>query len=261
VSAAWEPNIRIRVDVTNPGQFFACCGLLEMIDRLSPGAEACFEVGRFAVQADVGLEDAVSKIVAVEMNPTDPEDATASPIHIGAPFNLRLDWWKTEDRGSLGLKVWAGKMESYRIGRAMQRAMGGIEFQSDNLLNIGAVAYDPDDLQNKVEPFYFDARRGPNAHSRDVGFSVNDLGITTTASPAVELLCLVGLQRCQPMPTELPRIYDYHTWSTPVSASLLPGAVAGLFGSGEGYQFESWYRTSQRKHKAFLRANPKIIKP
>ena len=28
-------TIRIRVDATNPGQFFACCGLLELASRLS----------------------------------------------------------------------------------------------------------------------------------------------------------------------------------------------------------------------------------
>ena len=37
-----EP-IRITVDPTNPGQFFACCGLLELADRLWPGAEGWFE--------------------------------------------------------------------------------------------------------------------------------------------------------------------------------------------------------------------------
>ena len=30
--------IRIPVKLTNPGQFFACCGLLELADRLWPGA-------------------------------------------------------------------------------------------------------------------------------------------------------------------------------------------------------------------------------
>jgi CRISPR-associated protein Csx14 len=38
------PNIRIPVDLTNPGQFFACCGLLELADRLWPGADV--EVNR-----------------------------------------------------------------------------------------------------------------------------------------------------------------------------------------------------------------------
>ena len=37
-----EP-IRVRVDPTNPGQFFACCGLLELADRLWDGAEGWFE--------------------------------------------------------------------------------------------------------------------------------------------------------------------------------------------------------------------------
>ena len=30
-------SIRIAVDPTNPGQFFACCGLLELADRLWSG--------------------------------------------------------------------------------------------------------------------------------------------------------------------------------------------------------------------------------
>ena len=34
-----EPTIRIRVDLSNPGQFFACCGLFELADRLWPGIE------------------------------------------------------------------------------------------------------------------------------------------------------------------------------------------------------------------------------
>jgi len=37
------PNIAIPVDLTNPGHFFACCGLLELADRLWPGAEGLFE--------------------------------------------------------------------------------------------------------------------------------------------------------------------------------------------------------------------------
>ncbi|HIC90292.1 MAG TPA: hypothetical protein EYP04_12940, partial [Anaerolineae bacterium] len=38
-----NPTFSVRVDVTNPGQFFACCGLLELAHRLSPGAEGFFD--------------------------------------------------------------------------------------------------------------------------------------------------------------------------------------------------------------------------
>ncbi len=34
-----NPSIRVNIDPTNPGQFFACCGLLELADRLWPGSE------------------------------------------------------------------------------------------------------------------------------------------------------------------------------------------------------------------------------
>ena len=252
-------NIRINVDPTNPGQFFACCGLLELANRVSQGAEGWFESGAFCMKSAISLGELVTAIAAAELVQTDQTDATASPIFMEAPFRLRLDWWKTDDRAISGLKVWAGRMESSRIANAMQRAMTGDAFQTADLLNAGMVVYEVDDNTKKVEPFYFDARRGPNAHSRDVGFSPNDLGLTTTAFPAVEFLCLIGLQRCKPLPTAVARIYDYHTWATPLPPLLLPPAVTGHLPSSVGYRFESWFRTGQKKHKAFLTAKPKPI--
>jgi len=109
----------------------------------------------------------------------------------------------------------------------------------------------------KVEPFYFDANRGPNAHSRDVGFATNDLRLETLASPVVELLTLVGLQRATPAPvSDMPRNFDYSLWTRPLPVSLLPAAVNGILpdNSNDTLRFESWFRTGQRKHKAFLTA-------
>ncbi len=37
------PMIRLRLDPTNPGQFLACCGLLDLADRAWVGAEGWFE--------------------------------------------------------------------------------------------------------------------------------------------------------------------------------------------------------------------------
>ena len=250
-------SFRIQVDPSNPGQFFACCALLELSDRLHPGAQGWFErEGReFCVDSGLDLKATLAAITEASLKTLDSDDATASPILLGEPFDLRLDWWKSDNRDVTGLKVWAGTMEAPRICRAMQLAMHQPIFFSPDLFNVGTVARDPDDPMKKVEPFYFDARRGPNAHSRDVGFAPNDLGLTTTASPAVELLCLIGLQRALPRPVpKRPRLYEYFLWSQPIEASLLPAAVNGLLPGGTGYQFESWFRTSQKKHKAFLKA-------
>lgn len=38
-----KPSFAVSVDVTNPGQFFACCGLLELAHRRWPGAEGAFD--------------------------------------------------------------------------------------------------------------------------------------------------------------------------------------------------------------------------
>jgi len=254
-----EPSIRIHVDPTNPGQFFACCGLLELADRLWPGAEGWFDEREFAIRASGSLNELIRAISLAELIQIDPDDDTASPILVGKPFRaLRLDWWQDDLAGGRDLKVWAGTMESARIARAMQAAMRSERFLSPSLLDVGIIAYDPNDASKKVEPFYFDARRGPNAHSRDVGFSPNDLQMTTTASPAVELLCLVGLQRCLPAKTDRRRVFEYFTWARPLPPELLPPVVAGevMIPGRCGFRFENWYRTGQKKHKAFRSAIP-----
>src|SRR6476646_1225323 len=43
-------SIHVVMDLTNPGQFFACCGLLELADRLWPGAEGWFEKREFKLR-------------------------------------------------------------------------------------------------------------------------------------------------------------------------------------------------------------------
>jgi CRISPR-associated protein Csb3 len=247
-------SIRVAVDPTNPGQFFACCGLLELADRLWAGAEGWFEGREFRILSGGTLAELIQAVGGATMTQLDPEDDTGSAIEVGPPFRaLRLDWWQDDRAGGKELKVWAGSMESYGIARAMQGAMRGEQFLSSELFDVRMVVPDPADAKKKKEPYYFDARRGPNAHSRDVGFSPNDLGMTTTASPAVELLCLVGLQRCLPAKTDQPRVFDYYTWALPALPELLRAIVPGelrLTGA-RGYRFENWYRTGQRKHKAF----------
>lgn len=207
-----EPSIRVNVDVTNPGQFFACCGLLELADRLWQGAEGWFEDGVFLIACGHSLSELMTAICNANLVQVDQENDTSSPIQIGEPFGqLTLDWWHDDRAGGKEMKVWAGTMESYRIASAMKLAMNQPDFHHPHFLDIGLIAYDPEDREKKVEPYYFDARRGPNAHSRDVGFSPNSLQLTTTAYPAVELLCLIGLQRCLPAETKQARIYDYFT--------------------------------------------------
>lgn len=260
-----EPSIRVRVDLTNPGQFFACCGLLELADRCWNGAEGWLDDGAFSFRSlDTGTstESTIGRllhaIAGASLRQIDPDDDFSSPVEIPAPFYLRLDWWKDNRAGGDRLKVWAGSMRSVRIARAMQNVLHRPELQNDRLLDYGAVVYDPLELDKKVEPFYFDARRGSNAKAIDIGFAPDSLQMTNAAYPAVEFLCLVGLQRFRPMPTGTRRVFDYHTWALPLATRVAPSAVCGLLTQvgSSAFRFENAFRTDQKKHKGFTPATP-----
>ena len=70
------PNITIPVDLTNPGQFFACCGLLELADRLWPGAEGWFtDMGQeFNIAGGGALSELSNAIMNCEMESLMPPD-------------------------------------------------------------------------------------------------------------------------------------------------------------------------------------------
>lgn len=260
-------TFEVAVDPFNPGHFFAACGLFELSHRLAPEVEAHFGDRCFMVRGGPSLPDVLDALqvagVAVEQDDSaavgddDEEDGTdrAAPLRLAPPFDLRVDWWL--DRAGRELKVWAGTMDNGRIARAMLAAMASPDYRTPELLERGQVVPDPENPRKKVEPFYFDARRAPNSHARDAGFSSDELGMAVTAFPASEFLCLIGLQRFRPSPHPAHRrIFDYRAWlsSLPIELAALavPGAVS--VGAARRYRFENWFRTGQRKHKAFRQA-------
>jgi CRISPR-associated protein Csb3 len=249
MTASPASGFSVDVDPTNPGQFFACCGLLEIAHRVWRGAEAWFENRSFVVRPLADVPDSSPDAVLKD----GPEDDLASPMEVVSPVGLRLDWWVEEP----GLKVWAGSMDSWRIARAMQHAVPMDGSGAGGLFNHACIVYEPADPRKKVEPFYFDSRRGSNALAIDIGFSPDSLTMKTMAYPAVEFFCLIGLQRFRPSGVRR-RIYDYCTWPTPLPATMATLAVCGLLrlGGRRRFRFENAYRTEQRKHKAFTPAVP-----
>ncbi len=280
-------TIRLRADVLNPGHYFACCGLFELVSCLVPDVMSHFEMDenknwRFIMSSgafihngrDFTLKSVLNAFVTADLmiaedrNRTDEDiDTKTAPLEIGTPFHIRLDWWETSSESASALKTWAGQMDCFRIAQAMKDAVGDIissleeETDAENILFESKVVYDKAS-RKKVEPFCFDAKRGPNADARDVGFSTDKLELKTLAAPAVEVLSLIGLQRAIPAPSDKPRKFIYHLWTRPLALSLLAAAVEGkLPGTWtHGHFFESWFRTSQKKHKAFLAAQPFVRK-
>lgn len=239
--------MRLDVDLTNPGQFYGCCGVFELAQRLWPRATAHFE-GATLVVSDGNLKELLTKTVQAPLEVLEPANQTSSALRLSEPFDLRLDWWKFER----GLKTWAGRMSVDRIATSLQRDLPNT--LSNGFFDDGHVVVGADG--KKVEPYYFDGRRGAAALPLDVGFSSDALSLETVAFSATEFFTLVGLQRFRPSEVNL-RVYRYRAWRTPFPATLAALAAGNtLPDEGPLFQFESAFRTDQRKHKAFSPAIP-----
>lgn len=239
--------MRIDVDLTNPGQFFGCCGAFELAQRLWPDAVAHFEGAQFVV-SEGDLKELVERTARAPLEVLEPSNQTSSALRLSGPFDLRLDWWKYER----GLKTWAGRMSVDRIAASLQRDLPTT--LTSGFFNDGHVVIGADG--KKVEPYYFDGRRGANALPLDVGFSSDALSLETVAFPATEFLTLVGLQRFRPASSKL-RAYRYRAWRTALPVALAALAMGDAIpADGPLLAFESAFRTDQRKHKAFSPAVP-----
>jgi hypothetical protein len=259
-------TIRIRVDATNPGQFFACCGLLELASRLSeakPPVLGGFESRHsFLLTHAPSLTTIIKEVADAELTARTPADRPQTPLWLGSPFNLLVDWWRYENRETGKLKTWAGQMSVCDIALDMRRTMtlacDSPAFVADDLLETPSST-------NECEPFYFDALRALSANRRDVGFSVDALKkgsihIKTVCCPTVEFLCLIGLQRARPRPSirerGKERTYDYCTWTQPIPIELLSVAVAGQL-TNIGVSTYRFLNSSRAKdYRAFMPATP-----
>lgn len=268
-----EPTIRINVDVTNPGQFFACCGLLELADRLWPGAEAWFDSypmpSEFCIWTPNGdgslktLSETACKCEfdvdddANEETDDDEEKAAVDPIIITSPVQIVLNWWSDKS-----IKPWAGSMQERLILRAMLRAISPETtdpFNAQQVVSDATGGATPASIKGrkkklkKREPFYFDCRRGSKAHPLDSGWSPDTHKLEHKCAPAVEALCFLGLQRCRPMPTERPNTSRYTVWSEHLPVNVIAPVVSGIVPVPRSlaYEFRNYFRTDQRKHKTF----------
>jgi CRISPR-associated protein Csx14 len=277
-----EPNIKIPVDLTNPGQFFACCGLLELADRLWPGAEGLpgvygwFEQRQFCIATEdqsKTLAELLTETRGLFFDVGDDSDAgneddddkdtelPVEPIRLqwkkSEKLAIHLDWWSDKS-----LKPWAGRMEVRIVLRAM---LDGIDPTSRVPFNDLKVAYYSSlgkKNPKKREPFYFDPRRGNKSHPLDCGFSPDTHKMEAECCPALEALCFIGLQRARPAPTGVanqsrytiwPKVSDNHRG---ISANLVGAVACGILqlpGSTD-YIFNNYFRTERRQYKTYSQA-------
>lgn len=273
-----EP-ISINVDPTNPGQFFACCGLLELAARIDSDSLAQFDRGHFLVHADVrAILDTFFKCdVEVDASAISKNDDEADgaddnddinshrgriyPMTLREPFNLRLDWWTDKEAQRQKLKTWtAGQrvtdlLLGYRKGRSK-----AVYVPSMREHFAEAVKQCPDDWLRGARPievpmaFSYDSRLSRN-NALDRGHKADSI---MAFSPAVDVLALVGFQRFRPLTLETWTRNRYCTWNQRLSVEIAAVAALGLIPQliGSCFEFPIKPCDAQGRYKLFGHAQP-----
>lgn len=274
-------EIAVRVDLANPGQYFACCGLLELAHRMRPGAEAWFADGHFKLR---GLDSAAELLNAMhqcdiantmtseqkrrrrelgEMGQkslkADPaleaEKKTLdslwreSPVLFGDPFGLRVDWFLDTRSGGKSFKTWAGQQSIVDIVTDLRPLMPQAGDAPEGWLHSSSVS--------DCVPLHFDSNLGGAGADVDVGFSFDPLksaGLRVGMRPAIELLAFAGLQRFRPEQTS--EAWEYGVWTRPSGVELSALACCGVVPqlAERQFQFRLLYRTKYLK--SFLPGRP-----
>ena len=202
-----ETPVHVDVDSTNPGQFFACCGLLELADRIWPGAEGWFDDGGFQLRATDNAEGGLasslmSSIVNCRLTNTMTDEQLArldelaamtgkdrqktpgmedekkaleklrreEPIVLLHPFNLRIDWFLDDCAGGDRYKTWAGQQSVLQIATAMKEATESVFANAPP-----SAGWLSQTRSGCGLPFNFDSDLGGQGGAIDIGFSFDPL--------------------------------------------------------------------------------------
>ncbi|MEX0887185.1 MAG: hypothetical protein WD009_12185 [Phycisphaeraceae bacterium] len=242
-------------DLSNPGHFFACCGLMEIAALLDPEVTARFTGGGFWMS--VAPADALAALIAADLAPVPlPEGSRRArggqprkiaPLHIAVDSSiLVVDWWLHE--GVADFKSWSGGQSASDAALKMHEAIGEMGPVADVLDRA---------VPASLKPYYYDCRAGGNAV--DLGFMDSDL--VTTVYAGTELLAFIGLQRFRPAPAGTRWGRRYATWSRPLPIELAMAAAACVLPplEQERWHFDMTWRDAAGRYKAFGRAYSESI--
>ncbi|MGB6134689.1 MAG: hypothetical protein WBG54_23125 [Acidobacteriaceae bacterium] len=251
------PELRVAIDPCNPGQFYACCGLIELLDLAGTYTLSRFYMDRyhpreaeFVVESERGLDlDFIaSAIKQATFTPASvdkpPYKDSIAPVSVSVlNHDLDLDWWLNEFRDqATPLKCWAGQVTTQKLTSELPK-----------LLPTAGVSFDGDGFTSTR--FGIDPRSAWVA--LDLGYSPNEQGQESRTYPIVELLAAFGLQGFRPTGSRA-QGFTYALWLEP-----LPRIVARSAGvrPWEGlpaaqYGFKLGVRGS---YKFFCFANPILV--
>lgn len=218
------PELRIPLDPCNPGQFYACCGLIELFELSDAQTLSYFEVNwrrpreaTFVLASEASLElstitQAVRKAEYKVLPRPGAEDKSSDKDSIAPSLvlifgqELVLDWWlECFWHKASPLKCWAGQVTTQKLVSILPPLLA-----SDNSSFEDGVP--------TTTRFGIDPRSAWVA--LNLGYSPNEQGQESRTYPVVEMLGAFGLQGFRPAGSRAEG-FTYNLWLSP-----LPRVVA-----------------------------------
>lgn len=260
----------IPVDLFNPGQVFACLGLLEVAHIVLGGAEGGFEwadtAGTFHIGSVGGshpVHTAVGFVVAADVRWISPRDDlrerdggetetrtgiadSADPKSPDLPAVLRGTF--DDVRRDVPIGYWADG--SSRFSTTFKKSTNGASshirvrnaLHAIRAMNIDLVAEDPFNQSARTESLF---RLDPRGTVDPIhgGFSPDmlrkgNLDIRVATYPVCELFAVIGLQHGRPERLDSQH-FAYHAWgqSVPLPPPLARAAIGAGLGLSETRRF------------------------
>ena len=219
-------TFEIDFNSRNPGQFFACCGLLEMAERMWPGSEGEFlGSNSFRVTTPGSESDPLNEIVqkvataAPLVGRTEDSSAFENKEAKGAtrynivpllllpsePYSIRIDWWlKSSGAAQRSISLWSGQQVLWAPMSETDKTKedkGTIIVLQNALRQTFSKNKTGRDLLSFTYPASSRVGVDPTSSVKaiDAGFSPNEQSITVQTSPATEIFALIGFQGFRPL--------------------------------------------------------------
>lgn len=222
-------TISFPIKVTNPGHFFACCGILKAADSLFDTATGCFtDDDKFTLKindVDDPLKAVIGRILPSKKEELkdliicDDRKKSDTAIFLNT-IKIRIDFWNHfDDRPEM--KLFAGRQKAYVI------IEGWLEHLWDKR-NDPLLSDDPFKISVHHLPSGFDSSTAWNA--LDVGFSLNEidkLNKKIETYPIVEFFAPIGIQSYVWNKNRKDNTYDYNLWFEPLSISVAKAIACG----------------------------------
>ena len=223
-------NSVISTNLRNPGQFFACCGIMFCADRMLDGVEAHFDGDMFIMTA-AGGDDPAGFVIGRLKDRKGPVKAevpgvSSSPVYLDS-IPAKLDFWDHFDNRPK-IKLFAGQQTSEAVLRRCYDALCGCE------QGAGGGTLDWKGCPQMGLPTGIDPDTRWTA--ADVGFSLNDQGMKKIRTyPLVEYFAHVGVQGYGW--SKAGDEYSYRAWAHPLPYRPAMAAAAGSLSVGSARLF------------------------